>query len=1068
MNASDRYSIEAGRRKHGPGTAREVPEPILNSPFEEPREHWRIAEREPPERRPGRRPAMYFHRRPGRDTAPDQQGVGTAIRLILVNRIRAKLAEWRPLALRGEGGVTRTTMELMRYWRREGRSQRLFFAQLEAAETIIFLTEARADFLQGIDVPMDEPGEEAKADGVRAFRRYACKMATGTGKTTVMGMLAAWSILNKVADRSDVRYSDVVLIVCPNVTIRNRLEELKPRGGEASLYRARDLVPPRFMPQLARGRVLVTNWHVFEPKAAHAAGQPARVLRAGREVRTRETIRIGARTTTARGVRYLTLGDLERQVAAGLVTVLDEQRDRQGNLKSVSVESSRYVESDARLIERVLGREVGSKGNVLVMNDEAHHAYRIRRAEPDEDEEDLFGEADEGEEFYREATVWIEGLDRLHKHRGINLCIDLSATPYYLGRMGPDANRPFPWVVSDFGLVDAIESGLVKIPQFAVRDTSGAPVPGYFNIWRWILPRLTAAERGGKRGSVKPEAVLKYAHTPMAMLGGLWEAVREDWGRREGESRPPVFIIVCKNTALAKVVYKWLADDEAPVGIPPARLDGLRNVNGAARTIRVDSKVVRESDSGGARSDADRWMRLTLDTVGKTDWLRDGQGRPVYPEDFEALAKKLERPLHPPGRDVRCIVSVGMLTEGWDCNTVTHIVGLRPFMSQLLCEQVVGRGLRRSSYAVGEDGKLGEEIAKIFGVPFEVVPLKENPPLDGSPPPPKTWRIRAAPEKADLEIRFPRVEGYTQGIRNRVTVDWNAIAPLRLDPMDIPPEVEMKAGLPSNTGRPSLVGPGRLERVDLNPYRQGRRRQRLVFEMARDLTRDYRRQPGCDAPAHVLFTQLAAIVDRYIKEKVRPVEPARDVDAFLSPWYGWLVERLIAAIGPDHATGENAELPRYESGREPGSTAEVDFETRREPYPVIKSHVNAVVPDTAKWEQTAAYRLDAHDLVRSFVKNAGLGFAIPYLHNGEHHEYLPDFIVRLTGHDERYLILETKGYDPLQEVKTQAARRWVRAVNADGQFGAWGYAVVSDMGKIGEAISRAAGSGGFDALTESV
>ena len=1036
--------------------AREVPEPILNSPFVEPEAYWRISEHDPPEQRQGRRPAMYFYRPPGRDASEDREGVGIAIELKLVNRIRTKRAEWRPLALKGEGGVTRTTMELLRHWHRDGRRHRLFFAQLEAAETIIFLTEARADFLQGIDVPLDQPGEEARAAGMRAFRRYACKMATGSGKTTVMGMLAAWSILNKVTDRGDGRYSDVVLVVCPNVTIRNRLEELKPQGGEASLYRTRDLVPSHLMPQLARGHVLVTNWHVFEPRTIQVAGQSAKVLRAGREVRTRETIRLGPRTTTVRGTRYLTPENLDLQKATGLVTVLDEHQDRQGNLKSVSVESFRYVESDAKLIERVLGREIGGKGNILVMNDEAHHAYRIRRPEPDEDEEDLFGEEDDGEEFYREATVWVDGLDRIHKHRDINLCVDLSATPYYLGRVGQDANRPFPWVVSDFGLVDAIESGLVKIPQLAVRDTSGNTVPGYFNIWRWILPKLTPAERGGRLARVKPEAVLKYAHVPLAMLGGLWDALREEWEQREDESRPPVFIIVCKNTALAKVIYRWLAEDDAPVGIPPARLDELRNVNADIRTIRVDSKVVRESDGGESKSDADRWMRLTLDTVGKTDWPRDRQGRHLYPEGFEALARKLERPLHPPGRDVRCIVSVGMLTEGWDCNTVTHIIGLRPFMSQLLCEQVVGRGLRRSSYAVGEDGKFGEEVAKIFGVPFEIVPLKENPTVNGQKPPPKIWRIRAVPEKAHLEIRFPRIEGYTQAIRHRVTVDWESIAPLRLDPMDIPPEVEVKAGLPSNTGRPSLVGPGRLERIDLNPYREGQRLQRLVFEMSRDLTRDYLRQPGCDAPAHVLFTQLASIVTRYLCEKVRPIAPAREVDAFLSPWYGWLVERLVAAIRPDDMAGGSVELPRVEQGREPGSTVEVDFETRREPYPVVKSHVNAVVPDTEKWEQTAAYRLDTHDLVHSFVKNAGLGFAIPYLHNGAHHEYLPDFLVRLADDEERYLILETKGYDPLQDVKTQAAQRWVRAVNAGGGFGSWHYAVISEMSRVGDAVRRAA------------
>src|SRR5207253_10228041 len=140
------------------------------------------------------------------------------------------------------------------------------------------------------------------------------------------------------------------------------------------------------------------------------------------------------------------------------------------------------------------GREVGGKQNILVLNDEAHHAYRIRHEEPDADEAEEFGEEEEAEEFFKEATVWIDGLDRVHKQRGINFCVDLSATPYFLGRVGQDTNRPFPWVVSDFGLIDAIESGLVKIPQLAVRDPTGDDPPAYVNIWRWVLNKLSPAE----------------------------------------------------------------------------------------------------------------------------------------------------------------------------------------------------------------------------------------------------------------------------------------------------------------------------------------------------------------------------------------------------------------------------------------------------------------------------------------------------------------------------------------------------------------------------------------------
>ena len=260
-----------------------------------------------------------------------------------------------------------------------------------------------------------------------------------------------------------------------------------------------------------------------------------------------------------------------------------------------------------------------------------------------------------------------------------------------------------------------------------MRDTTGREIPSYFNIWQWILPQLTAAERGAGRANPSPAAILKWANVPIAMLGGLWEELRHEWVAQQDELRPPVFILVCKNTKIAKVVYEWLAEDRPPTGIPSAGLEGLRNTDSKVRTIRVDSNVVHETDSGQAKSDDLRWMRFTLDTVGKLDWPRDRQLRPLYPEGFEELATKLKRPLHPPGRGVRCIVSVGILTEGWDCNTVTHIVGLRPFMSQLLCEQVVGRGLRRASYEVGEDGKLTEEVAKVFGVPFEIIPFKQSP-----------------------------------------------------------------------------------------------------------------------------------------------------------------------------------------------------------------------------------------------------------------------------------------------------------------------------------------------------
>jgi type III restriction enzyme len=1031
----------------------EVETPILNSPFDVPGEHWFLRPGYPPEQRAGRRPALVFQPRDQPD-AWDVEGDWTldllpeyerAYGLRLVNLVRQRLSKWQA---DGRPGATRMTSELIEWWRRDGRQQRLFFAQLEAAETLLFLREARADYLQGVEIPRDEPGDEWRERGYEGFRRYACKMATGGGKTTVMAMIAAWSILNKVQARSNASYSEVVLIVCPNVTIRDRLLELDPARGDASLYRSRDLVPPHLMPLLARGRVVITNWHVFEPQAADVSDVSARVVKTGVRQTTQETIRIAERTTTARNLRYMTPQALEALAAAGSIRVLSEKRDTAGQIAAVVVERERWVESDAAVVARVIGREVGGKQNILVMNDEAHHAYRIRRDESGDEE--LF-EGEEEDEFYREATVWVEGLDRVNKLKGINFCLDLSATPYFLGRMGRMTGRPFPWVVSDFGLIDAIEAGLVKIPQLALGDTSGQERPDYFNIWDWIVTKkLTPAEKGGKKGSPKPEAILKYAHAPIALLAGQW---REDFLRRQEtralDPRPPVFIIVCKNTAIAKVVYEWLGEDKRPAGIPPSGLPEFLNRSGEINTIRVDTRVVHDTDRGessesGSKADEQRWMRFTLDTVGKTDWTRDGQGRAIYPEAFEELSQKLGRPLHPPGRDIRCIVSVAMLTEGWDASTVSHIVGLRPFMSQLLCEQVVGRGLRRRHYDLGENDRFGEEVAQVLGVPFEVIPFKA--PTTGTTTVKERHRIHAVPTKVQYEITFPRVERYTQRVTGRVTVRWDEVASLEIDPAKIPPEVEMAASLPNNQGRPSILAPGRVSEATLEPYRRGRRVQELVFELSRDLTREMVQNGDVAVPAGVLFPQLIQIVRRYVDDRVFVVPPSDRLDLFLSPYYGWAIERLRQAIRPDGAAGEGPELPVYERGaRRVGSTSEIDAWTSKPVIEVVKSHVNLMVAHTNSWEQQVAQRLDRHPAVRAFVKNEFFGFAIPYVNNGQDHEYYPDFIVRLGDDPRLMLILEVKGRpDVIEQTKAEAARRWIAAVNAEGSFGRWGYAIVRD------------------------
>jgi type III restriction enzyme len=1010
----------------------QVESPIQNTPYDEPTKWWRIVPGETPQLIDGRRPAAYYWRKPG-TAEEDSEDVGTEITLIMVNRIRERVRQWRA---DGCPGATRITLELLDWWQREGRAQRLFFAQIEAATTVIFLTEARSDYLQGIEVAPDRPTERQAADGIKPLLRWACKMATGSGKTTVMGMLAAWTILNKVGSGGrDARFADFVLVVCPNVTIRSRLAELDPLRGEASLYRTRDLVPPHLMLPLCQGRVLVHNWHVFELQdESSVGGDSARVVRRGREQRERRKVRIAEKSTTARGARYMTLDSYEKARLLGLLEVVGETRGKEGALVEAEVIETRWVESDAKWLKRVL-QDGARKRNIMVFNDEAHHAYRL--GEPDEEED---SDDDGLDAYYREATIWVEGLDRINRLTGVGRVLDFSATPYYLGRVGNNANRPFPWVVSDFGLMEAIESGLTKIPQFAARDLTGAPIPGYFNIWRWILPQLKPSERGGRKGLAKPEAILRHAFVPLVMLGGLWQQRAREWLAAGTDDRPPVFIVVCKNIKLSKLVFDWLALDDPPPGVPKAGLADFLNTPQRENTIRVDSTV-----------EEDQWMRFTLDTVGRRDWPRDSMGRPLYPEGFVELAEKLKRPLHPPGRDVRAIVSVGMLTEGWDCNTVTHIVGLRPFMSQLLCEQVVGRGLRRAGYVPGEDGKLPEEIAQIFGVPFQVVPFKAQ--AAAAPKPQvQTWRVRALPERSALEIRFPRVDGYVVKPARSLTIDWNRVGAIQIDPTRLPVAVEMKTGLPAADGTPLVGAPGRVEEVTLAEYRLHNRLQTQAMRAAHELMREYARRTALDpALLEPLFGHFVSIVLGFVERKALAYAPAQKSDVFLAPNYSRMQELLLDQLTLSASEGLR---PRFEQHRPIGSTKEVDYSTRREPMPVQRSHVNFVVADS-QWERIAATVLDTHPRVETFVKNSGLGFAIPYTLRGTAHDYLPDFVAKLDG-GQRHLIIEIKGViDEQSDAKKRAAQQWCEAVSGWGEQGRWDFMQLESRQTIPEQLSAA-------------
>jgi len=1021
-----------------------VENPIINSPYDEPKAYWHIEAGKKPERHEGRRLASYFLRVPEKaargkgsrrqDDLFEEEAKGEEYLLDLANLLRQRVQDWR---LREYQGATKVTKELIDLWRAPDRAQPLFYAQIEAAETVIFLVEGPADLKQGIEVPFDEPGRAAKEAGYRAFQRYALKMATGTGKTTVMGMLAAWSILNKVVDPQAPQYSDTVLILCPNITIRDRLQELKPEKDELSLYRTRELVPVHRMSELRRGEVFVTNWHNLERRELmDVGGQSARVVKRGVPVETIRIIKVSAALTTE---------EIQHQAAVGAFQIVGVERKRDGTAKAFTVKDTRYFESDAAFLKRMLGGRKGRSSAILVMNDEAHHAYR-RGVSEEEDQYALDEETSEADA--REATIWIEGLDRLNKAlggrgNGIRLCIDLSATPFYIQGSGNEVGKPFPWVVSDFSLLEAIESGLVKVPQLPTDETGAGDTPPYFNVWRWVQKK---AQHDRHIGPITVAEVMRYAMAPIVTLASSWRETFLKWAEHfaQGNRRhdvPPVFIIVCRDITIAKAMYAWLAEGDSQYG---AGVPEFRNSPGREMTIRIDNKVGEDIAAGGSQ-DETRRLRFVLETIGKTQWT----GRRV-PDEYTALVERNNRkaledeesglvtinPEVPPGRDVRCIISVSMLSEGWDATTVTHVVGLRPFGSQLLCEQVVGRALRRTSYAVDpETERFGEETAQIFGVPFELIPFK----VEGGkpqPPSPPANHVYADSEKSEFEIEFPVLEGYQDPGVATVKVDWDRVGQLPLDPAEIPDDVLLK-GLATQDGRLIAFGPGAPVRVSLEAWRQSVRTQQVAFELGKVLTQKWREDRGDGIPVHRLFPQMLEAANRFIDECVEPIGSRQRQDVAINPYFGKAVAMLVNAMQVVDLGGASQEKALIAPGAAgTRSTRFVNFHTGKPLHDAEKCHLNAAVFDF-DWERQAGELLDQHASVRAWVKNDRLGLVVPYRKDGVARKYLPDFVVELQGGER--LLVEIKGQLGDALIKKAAAERWCRAVTNDGRFGKWSY-----------------------------
>jgi type III restriction enzyme len=984
-----------------------IENPVINSPFREPARHFRFTDEGiTNEVIDGRRSSSYFvpiarPRKKGQkqlefDTEWTQDRIEENK---LVNQIRARVKLWRE---GGYIGVTPTTSRLLMYWTDPDREKKLFFCQIEALETAIYLTEVAKKYG---DAWIENDLRAANDSSNPGLPRTAFKMATGTGKTVVMAMLIAWHTLNKLANPQDARFSDAFLIVTPGITIRDRLRVLLPNDPQ-NYYRQRDIVPNQSMEQLGQAKILITNFHALQ---------------------------------------------LREKVAAGKLT------------KSILAEggTGAFTETPDQMVRRVC-RELGTKKNIVVLNDEAHHCYRRK---PDGEDVKLTGDdRKEAQKRDEEARVWISGIEAVKAKIGVKVIYDLSATPFFLRGSGYPEGTLFPWAVSDFSLIDSIEAGIVKVPRVPVSDDSmTGEQPTYRDLWLRIREDLPKKGRKTEDVGGEPNLPAELQGALHSLYGNyekyyrLWENNAE--ARAKGIT-PPVFIVVCNNTNVSKLVFDYIAGWEKPVASASSRCEDTGRMPVPQMIVQTGQLPIFRNDDGNGG-----WLRRPNTILVDSQQLESGEG---MSDDFKKIAAreieefKAEYGIRFPGRDaedltdedllrevmntvgkagklgehVRCVVSVSMLTEGWDAQTVTHILGVRAFGTQLLCEQVVGRALRRMSYAVNEEGLFEPEYAEVYGVPFSFIPCSGS--TKEPKPGPLPTRVRALESRIASEITFPRLLGYRYDLAGeRITATFTADSKLSLSTADIPTKVQLDP----------IVGASSIH--DLNDLKR-RRLNEVAFTLAkRTLEKYFRDDEGHDKPW--LFPQVLDITKRWLAECVILKDNTFPQLLLLIEFAHDASDRIYKAI-VKASEGEATLKPILRPYDTVGSTRYVDFDTTRPVYATRedKCHISYVVADTDSWEQKLAQTLEDMDRVVRYVKNHNLGFSIPYSLNGEARNYIPDFIACIDdgrGSDDLLnLLIEVTGENKKDKAAKVATARtlWVPAVNNHGGFGRWDFVEIDD------------------------
>ena len=988
-------------------------QPVLNSPYEYPSRHWELDENGQPTQKviERRRPAQFItpipkpKKRKGsaaeqvalvfgeeRDLSTEkQQYEHTAI----INSVREQVDRWRRIPDPSQWQVTAETGRLLQHWRHHRFSGvRPFFCQVEAVETVIWLTEV-APQLGRVGRGFLDHLSGANNDANPELQRLALKLATGAGKTTVMAMLIAWQTVNAVRHPQSRRFTRGFLVVTPGITIKDRLRVLQPNDPD-SYYQARELVPGDMLPDLHKAKIIITNYHAFK---------------------------LRDRVDVSKGGRSLLQG--RGQALATL-------------------------ETEGQMLQRVIPELMGIK-NIMVLNDEAHHCYREKPGEVEEAA--LTGDdRKEAEKNTEAARLWITGLETVARKLGVTRVVDLSATPFFLRGSGYAEGTLFPWTMNDFSLMDAIECGIVKLPRVPVADNvPGDDMPKFRNLWEHIRGPMPKKGRG-KTSKLDPLNLPTLLKTALEALYGHYRKTFEAMVDA-GIQVPPCFIVVCNNTSTSKLVYDYISgfhreNEDGSTTFQNGSLDLFRNFDEYGnryprpRTLLIDSEQLESGDSldrdfrNMAADEIDRFRREIIERTGDRSKSENITDQDLLREVMNTVGKP-ERL----GDSIRCVVSVSMLTEGWDANTVSHVLGVRAFGTQLLCEQVVGRALRRQSYDLNEEGLFDVEYADVLGIPFD---FTAKPVVVPPKPPRQTVQVKAVrPERDSLEIQFPRVAGYRVELpQERLSANFNDDSVLELTP---------NLTGPSNTWNQGIIGEG----VDLNLVHTGDlRSSTLLFHLTQRLLYTKWRDPGEEPKLH-LFGQLKRLTKQWLDGYLVCKANTKPAQLMYQELADMACERIHAAIVRAEIGSRpvRAVLDPYNPV---GSTAHVNFTTSRttrwqtDPG---RCHINWIILDS-DWEAEFCRVAESHPRVKAYVKNHNLGLEVPYRYGSTARRYIPDFIVLVDDDhgdsDLLHLIVEIKGYrgEDAKDKKATMDAYWVPGVNLHGGYGRWAFAELTDVYEI--------------------